>query len=329
MTAAAHSIISGLGRNVPDKVLSNADLEKMVDTSDEWIKTRTGISERRIADDGVTTSQLGIPSAREALKNAGVSPKELDLLLCATSTPENMFPSTACSIGHGIGAGDCPSFDLLAACTGFIYAVSVADNFIRSGSANNVLIVASEIYSRIVNWKDRGTCVLFGDGAAAVVVSRSDVSSGIIDSIIHSNGAYGDLLTVGGVASRRPVAGRAIEDAGYFLKMKGNQTFKVAVKRMTDVASKLLEKNGLTAGDVDMVIPHQANIRIINAVGKSLGVPEEKVFVNVNKYGNTSAASIPIAMYEAVEEGRVKPGDLVLLVAFGGGLTWGATLIRW
>ncbi|VAX16905.1 3-oxoacyl-[acyl-carrier-protein] synthase, KASIII [hydrothermal vent metagenome] len=185
------------------------------------------------------------------------------------------------------------------------------------------------MFSQIVNWKDRSTCVLFGDGAAAAVVSRSNGSSGIIDSRIHSNGAYGDLLTTGGVASRRPETGRAIEDAGYFLEMKGNQTFKVAVKRMADVASRLLEKNGLTAGDVDIVIPHQANIRIINAVGKSLGVPEEKVFVNIDRYGNTSAASIPIAMYEAVEEGRVKPGDLVLLVAFGGGLTWGATLIRW
>ena len=243
MTGATRSKISGLGLNVPDRVLSNADLEKMVDTSDEWIKTRTGISERRIADDGVTASQLGIPAADEALRNAGVDPKDLDLILCATSTPEKMFPSTGCAIQHGIGAGDCPAFDLLAACTGFIYAMSVADNFIRSGSASNVLIVASEIYSQIVDWKDRSTCVLFGDGAAAAVVTRSNGSSGIIDSKIHSNGAYGDLLSTGGVASRRPGTDRRIEEAGYFLEMNGNQTFKVAVKRMTDVSSVLLEKN--------------------------------------------------------------------------------------
>jgi 3-oxoacyl-[acyl-carrier-protein] synthase-3 len=205
----------------------------------------------------------------------------------------------------------------------------VADNFIRSGSASNVLVVASEIFSQIVNWKDRSTCVLFGDGAAAVVITRSSDSSGIIDYKIHSDGAYGDLLTTGGVASRRPGVDTAMEDAGYFIEMKGNQTFKVAVKRMTDVSSGLLEKNGFSVDDVDIVIPHQANIRIINAVGKSLGVPEEKVFVNVDRYGNTSAASIPIAMYEAVKEGQVKSGDLVLLVAFGGGLTWGSTLIRW
>jgi len=318
-----------MGVNIPSRILTNADLEKMVDTSDEWITTRTGIRERRIADNGSSASQLGIPAAMEAIAQAGLSPDDVDLIVCATSTPEKMFPSTSCLIQKGIGAGECGSFDLLAACSGFIYATMVADQFIRAGSARNALVVASEIYSQIINWKDRDTCVLFGDGAAAVVYSSSAGPDGIIDSRLHSDGAFAEFLTAGGVSSRNWESSGAVENSGYFLEMKGNQTFKVAVKKMTEVSLELLEGNGYGPDDLDMVIPHQANIRIINAVGKNLGIGEKKMFANLDKYGNTSAASIPIAMYEAARDGRIKPGDLVLMVAFGGGLTWGATLIRW
>jgi len=321
--------ILGQGINVPSRVLTNADLEKMVDTSDEWIITRTGIRERRIADKGTSASQLAIPAARQALEKAGIGPADLDLILVATSTPDMMFPSTACYIQNAIGANGCGAFDLLAACSGFIYGLNVADAFIKSGAAKNILLVASEVFSQILNWEDRTTCVLFGDGAAAVVITAANDGSGIIDSRIQADGGFADLLTAGGCGSRRPIGSNTFEDKAYCLEMKGNQTFKVAVKRMSDVAASLLKDNGYTADDLALVIPHQANIRIINAVGKAMSLPEDKVYTNVDRYGNTSAASIPIAMYEAAEEGRLKKGDLVLLVAFGGGLTWGAALLRW
>ena len=324
--------ITGLGRNLPPRMLTNTDLEKMVDTTDEWIVSRTGIRERRIADDNVIASELGIPSANEALEKAGVAPGELDLIICATSTPDNMFPSTACAIQHGIGAGECPAFDLLAACSGFIYGATVADQFISAGTAKNVLLVASELYSKIINWEDRATCVLFGDGSASAVFTQSDGSSGMIDSMIRSDGSYGSMLTAGAISARKQRASGSSEaetPPGYFLEMKGNQTFKIAVKKMSDICLELLETNGFTPGDVDIVIPHQANIRILNAVGKMLGIPGDKIFVNLDKYGNTSAASIPIALYEAEQSGRLKPGSLALMVAFGGGLTWGGALVRW
>ncbi len=327
MSESLGTRIIGVGRNLPPKVLTNKDIEKMVDTTEEWIVSRSGIKERRIADDNVSTHELGIPAAKEAIKASGIDATDIDLILCATSTPDKMFPSTACLIQEGIGAAECPAFDLLAACSGFTYGLKVADSFIRSGGAKNVLLVASEIYSRIVNWKDRSTCVLFGDAAAAVVLGPSDGKSGVIDSTIHSDGKYGDLLSAGGIGARAP--GNSDLSNNYFLEMKGKETFKVAVKRMTDVSLAILEKNGYTADDLKLVIPHQANIRIIHAVAKALKLGEEKVFINVQKYGNTSAASVPLALYEALEEGRLKEGDIVLLVTFGGGLTWGASLIRW
>lgn len=328
MNGPPRARVAGLGKNLPPKILTNRDLEKMVDTSDEWIVTRTGIRERRIAEKDVTASALAVPAAREALESAGVAPGELDLILCATSTPDMMFPSTACFIQNEIGAGGCAAFDLLAACSGFVYALSAADAYIKSGAAKNVLIAASEVFSRIIDWEDRSTCVLFGDGAAAAVVTASADGGGVIGSRIHADGAYADLLTAGGFAAMGGAAAGARE-ASFCLKMKGNQTFKVAVKRMSDVAAALLAENGLEPADLGLVIPHQANIRIINAVGKALGVPEERVYTNVERYGNTSAASIPIALSEAAEEGRLRRGDLALLVAFGGGLTWGASLLRW
>jgi 3-oxoacyl-[acyl-carrier-protein] synthase-3 len=319
------SRIAGLGINLPSRVLTNAHLEKMVDTTDEWILTRTGIRERRIADDGVTASALAIPAAQEALRRAGVSPEDLDLIICATSTPDMLFPSTACLIQRGIGAGGCPAFDILAACSGFVYGLSVVDKFVRSGSVKTALLVASEIFSRTVDWEDRNTCVLFGDGSAAAVIKATEGASHVIDTRIHADGTYADLLT----SAAGPGASKPAGPKPHCIKMKGNQTFKVAVTNMAEVCSSLLTDNGYTASDVALVIPHQANIRIIHAVAKSLDMPEDKMYINVHRYGNTSAATIPIAMYEAQEEGRLKKGDLVLLAAFGGGLTWGSALIRW
>jgi 3-oxoacyl-[acyl-carrier-protein] synthase-3 len=314
-----------LGISLPSRVLTNAQLEKMVDTTDEWILTRTGIRERRIADDGQTASTLAIPAALDALRRAGVGPEDLDLIICATSTPDMLFPSTACLIQRGIGARGCPSFDILAACSGFVYGLSVVDKFVRSGSAKTALLVSSEILSRTVDWEDRNTCVLFGDGSAAAVIKATEGASHVIDTRIHADGIYADLLT----SAAGPSASIPSGPKPHCIKMKGNQTFKVAVTNMADVCSSLLADNGYTASDVALVIPHQANIRIIHAVAKSLDIPEDKMYVNVHRYGNTSAATIPIAMYEAQEEGRLKKGDLVLLAAFGGGLTWGSALIRW
>lgn len=322
------SRITGLGINLPSRVLTNAHLEKMVDTTDEWILTRTGIRERRIADDGQTASTLAIPAAQEAMKRAGVEPEDLDLIICATATPDMSFPSTACHIQNGIGARGCPAFDILAACSGFVYGLSVVDSFIRAGSAKTALLVASEIFSRIVDWEDRNTCVLFGDGAAAALIKATEGLSHVIDTRIRADGSYADLLT-GGACQASLVSSKRFDPKSHFIKMKGNQTFKVAVTKMAEVCSSLLADNGYTAKDVALVIPHQANIRIIHAVAKSLDMPEDKMYVNVHRYGNTSAATVPIAMYEAQEEGRIKKGDLVLLAAFGGGLTWGSALIRW
>ncbi|MDH4184772.1 MAG: ketoacyl-ACP synthase III [Nitrospinota bacterium] len=331
MSPAPACRIAGVGANVPQRILTNFDLEKMVDTSDDWIVSRTGIRERRIAEEGTTAYEQGIPAARQALEAAGVKPNELDLIVCATATQDRYFPSTACMIQYGLGAGECPAFDISAACSGFIYGATVINQFFKAGGVNNALLVASEIYSRIVNWKDRSTCVLFGDASAAVVFTRSSDGSGLISTKIRSNGEYGGFLTGGALQrSAHPLTGgRPAASDGYFIEMKGNQTFKIAVNSMCAVATQILEENGLTVKDVDLVIPHQANIRIISAVGKSLGLPEEKVYSNIHKYGNTSAASIPLAMYEANQEGRLKKGDLALMVAFGGGLTWGASLLRW
>ncbi|MDH5638115.1 MAG: ketoacyl-ACP synthase III [Nitrospinota bacterium] len=322
--------ITGVGANLPERVLTNLDLERMVDTSDEWIVTRTGIRERRIVNEGTNTYELALPAAREALETAGVKAEELDLIICATATQDRYFPSTACMIGHGLGSGDAPAFDISAACSGFIYGSSIINQYFKGGATKHALLVASEIYSRIVNWKDRSTCVLFGDASAAVVFSAADGPEGLIDTCIRSNGEYGSFLTGGAITRAGDPLSGALPSMGenYFIEMKGNQTFKVAVKSMCDVAQRILKENGMSVADVDLVIPHQANIRIISAVGKSLGLPEEKVYSNIHRYGNTSAATIPLALYEAQKEGRAKKGDVVLMVAFGGGLTWGASLMR-
>lgn len=323
--------IVGTGAYVPEKVLTNFDLEKMVDTSDEWIRSRTGMSERHIAFDKDKTSDLAVKAAHNALKDGNVKPEEIELILVATATPDMFFPSTACFVQSAIGAKKSAAFDISAACSGYIYALSVAEQFIRSGKYNTVLLVASEIYSRYIDWTDRGTCVLFGDGAAATVIRGMDgkKKDGILSTLIYSDGRYAEFLYLRGGGSSCPLTHESIDNKEHLLKMKGNSTFKIAVKNMSEAARESLSSNGYKVSDIDMLIPHQANKRIIDAVAENLDIPQEKIFINIEKYGNTSAASIPLALDEALKAGMIKEGDLILMVAFGGGLTWGSALIRW
>lgn len=305
--------IIGTGVALPKKVLTNFDLEKMVDTSDEWITTRTGIKERRIAENE-TVTQLATKAAEEALQNAGISPEELDLIILATLTPEKRFPSTACLVQAKLGARKVYSFDVSAACSGFIYALDVADSFIKSGKANKILVIGAEKLSEAVDWTDRSTCVLFGDGAGAVVIEKSEDESDILSSVMYSEGSLEELLHA--------------DKCGY-IRMKGRELFRFAVRAMEEACREVLTRAGVKAEEVALVVPHQANVRIINALAEKLGIPQEKVFVNIQKYGNTSAASIPIALHEAIYDGKIKRGDLILLTAMGGGLTWGAMLLRY
>ena len=305
--------IIGTGVALPEKVLTNFDLEKMVDTSDEWITTRTGIKERRIAENE-TVTELATKAAQQALSNAGIDSKELDLIILATLTPEKRFPSTACLVQAQLGAERVYAFDISAACSGFIYALDVADSFIKSGKANKVLIIGAEKLSEAVDWTDRSTCVLFGDGAGAVVVERSEDDSDILASVMYSEGSLEELLYA--------------DKCGY-IRMKGRELFRFAVRAMEEACREALRRAGISPEEISLVVPHQANVRIINALAEKLGIPQEKVYVNIHRYGNTSAASIPIALHEAISEGRIKRGDLILLTAMGGGLTWGAMLLRY
>ncbi len=323
--------IVGTGSYVPDKVLTNFDIEKMVDTSDEWIKTRTGISERRIASKKEACSDLAVKASKKALKHAGIKAKDIDMILVATATPDMLFPSTACMVQLGIGAKNAFAYDLSAACSGFVYGLSVAEQYIKSERYKTILLIGSEIFSRITNWNDRSTCILFGDGAGAVVVRAEMIrkKEGILSTHLHSDGHYHDLLFVPGGGSRRPISEKIINEKEHLIKMKGNETFKVAVRFMVNAAREAISYNDYTIEDINLVIPHQANKRIIDAVAKKLNLPEEKIFVNVMKYGNTSAASIPLALDEAVREKRIKKNDIVLLTAFGAGFTWGSAIIKW
>ncbi len=305
--------IKGLGMYVPPRVLTNEDLEKILDTSDEWITTRTGIKERHIAEEWENASDLALPAAKEAIENAGLTPKDIECVIVATSTPDMTFPSTACFLADKLGCSKPMAFDISAACSGFIYALTIANSFIKSGQFKNVLVVGSEVFSKIIDWNDRSTAVIFGDGAGAAVVSASDGESDILAAVMKSDGSHWGSLYC-------PV--------GEKLKMRGRETFKLAIKSMETASKKALEKAGLTLDDIKLVIPHQANIRIIKALAERLELPEDKVFSNIHKYGNTSAASIPIAMYEAWKEGKFKKGDYLLLTAFGGGLTWGAIVLK-
>lgn len=324
------SYISGIGYYVPSKVLTNFDLERMVDTSDEWIRTRTGIIERRISPDGVPASFLGIESAKKAIQDAGISPEEIDLIITATITPDMIFPATACLIQAGLDAKNAGTFDLSAACSGFVYGLSVADQFIKTGKYKTILVVATETLSKITDWTDRNTCILFGDGAGAAVVKPSNnESSKIIDFLLKGDGSYKDLLCIPAGGSAMPTSIDTINNRLHYMKMRGNEVFKVAVKMMADSVKEIIKRNNVNLEEIKYVIPHQANLRIIEMVAKLLNVSLDKVIINLDKFGNTSAASIPLALAEAYEQGKLTRGDLIVLVAFGGGFTWGAMLLKW
>lgn len=320
--------IIGVGDYLPRRVLTNADLEKMVDTSDEWITTRTGIKERRLVDKGQATSDLAVGASREAIRNAGLSPQDIDLIIVATITPDMQCPATACFVQKELGAGAAVCFDISAACAGFVYALNIAQQFIERGVYRNALVVGAEVLSSVTDWKDRNTCVLFGDGAGAVVLSEVK-TGGILSSYLGSDGNMAELLMIPGGGSRNPSSKETLAEGLHYLKMRGNELFKVAVKHMADAARIAVERAGLECKDIDLVIPHQANIRIIMAVAKKLGFKEESLYLNISKYGNMSSASTVVALCEAVKEDRVKKGDTVLLDAFGAGLVWGACVIKW
>ena len=324
-----HSRITGTGSAVPDRVLSNLDLEKMVETSDEWITTRTGIKERHIASEGEFVSTLAARAARSAMEMAGVTAADIDMIIVATVTPDYPFPATACLVQNEIKAVNAAAFDISAACSGFIYALSIVDKFIRTGAARRAIIVGAEVLSRVVDWSDRNTCCLFGDGAGAVVVEACEGERGVLSTHIHSDGSYWELLYQPGAGSRNPAVQKTIDEGLAFLRMQGNEVFKLAVRAMEDAALEALSANELSIADLSLFIPHQANRRIIDAIGKRLGLGNDKVFVNLERFGNTSAASIPIALDEANRTARLNEGDLVLFDAFGGGLTWASALVRW
>ncbi|HAX46170.1 MAG TPA: beta-ketoacyl-ACP synthase III [Nitrospinaceae bacterium] len=323
--------VAGMGIYVPAEVRTNADLEKTLDTSDEWIRTRTGICERHIAGKDESSSTLGIQAGKMALESANISPEEVDIIIVCTSTPDILFPATACFVQKGIGAVNAAAYDISAVCSGFVFGLSIAEQYIKSGRYRHVLVIGSETNSRIVDWSDRSTCILFGDGAGAMLLKsvESDEPKGLLSSHIHSDGEKSDFIIVPGGIGKTGVSHTAIDEGEYFIKMAGSATFKAAVKRMTEVSQEALDFNGLSTEDVTLVVPHQANRRIIDAVTDKLGIPSEKVFMNIEKYGNTSAASIPIAIHEAREAGLIVPGSLTLLAVVGAGLTWGAALIKW
>ncbi len=322
------SCIAGIGSYVPARVLTNADLERMVATSDEWIRERTGIRERRIAATGEACSDLAVQAGKRALTAAGLAATDLDMILVATCTGDYPLPATACLVQHQLGATKAAACDLSAACCGFVYALSVADAYIKTGM-RHVLVIGSEVMSAITDWTDRNTCVLFGDGAGAAVVSASDGERGILSTHLRSDGTLCELIMVPGGGSRTPPSEKVIDERLQYIKMKGNETFKVAVRSLEEIARSTLAANHLRVEDIDLYVPHQANIRILKAVMERLSLPIEKVMLNVDRYGNTSAASIPIALDEAVREGRIKDGSLVMLGAFGAGLTWASAVIRW
>lgn len=329
-----NSSIIGTGSFLPSKVLTNDDLAKIVDTSDEWITTRTGIKERRIAADDETTSDMAAAAARNAMESAGISAEDIDLIVVATVTPDMFFPSTACFVQKKLGASNAVCFDVSAACSGFLYALQVARHFVNSKSHKTALVIGAEKLSSLINWKDRNTCVLFGDGAGAAVIRHAaeldaEAPGRVLSTVMGSDGNLVDLLKVPGGGSACPVTPENAEDRPNTIHMEGRETFKHAVTRMLKASEQALSDAGLTAEDVSLVIPHQANARIITAIAERLGLPPEKTFINLDKYGNTSAATIPVALDEASRQGRIQKGDIILLVAFGGGFTWASSVVRW
>jgi 3-oxoacyl-[acyl-carrier-protein] synthase-3 len=323
--------ITGIGSYVPEGVVSNKDIEKMVDTSDEWITTRTGIRERRIVTNGQVASDLAVEASKRALNMAGVDVSEVDLIIVATMSGDMPMPSTASRLQHKIGAKNVAAMDINAACSGFLYALTVADNFIRSNSHlyKKVLLVGTEVLSSFLDWEDRSTCILFGDGAGAVVLEPTHTDSGVISTKLHSNGGLWDLVHIPGGGSSHPPSEETLRNRMHYITMKGNETFKVAVRTLTSVVLETLNENNLDVSQIKLLIPHQANIRILQAVAQRLGLPQERVFINIERYGNTSAASIPLALDEAVRSERISEGDYILMEAFGGGLTWASALIKW
>lgn len=317
-----YSRITGTGSYLPEKILTNRDLESMVDTSDEWIRTRTGITQRHIAHENQVASDLALYACQNAMQAAGVTSEDIDLIIVATTTPDMIFPSTACILQNKLGIENCPAFDVQAVCSGFVYALATADMFVSSGKCRNALVVGSEIYSKILDWNDRNTCVLFGDGAGAVVLSQSD-QPGILSTHLHASGSHSNILSAPGCISGGKIQGTP------YIHMEGNTVFKFAVKVLEEVVQEAVAKNNLQSTDIDWLIPHQANIRIIQSTAKKLGLPMDKVVVAVDKHGNTSAASIPLALDLAVRDGRIQPNQLILLEGVGGGFTWGAVLLRW
>ncbi|MFN2453814.1 MAG: beta-ketoacyl-ACP synthase III [Pyrinomonadaceae bacterium] len=328
--ATNNAAILGTGHAYPEGVLTNADLEKMVDTSDEWITSRTGIKQRRKAAPGEYTSLFAVRAARQAIERARVDPSEIDLLICATVSPDQILPSTGCIIQAEIGANNAAAFDLAAACSGFLYGLTLANQMIKSGQSRYALVIGAEVLTQYVDYTDRATCVIFGDGAGAAVLGATDAEQrGILASRIRSDGRYMEQLFAPGGGTRMPPTAETIASGQHFFKMRGNELFKVAVRSMTEISQDVLQEAGCRPEDVKLFIPHQANQRITDAVANKLGVDESRVYSNIEMHGNTSAASIPIALDECVHSGRVREGDLLMMASFGGGVTWGATLIRW
>jgi 3-oxoacyl-[acyl-carrier-protein] synthase-3 len=326
---ANYAAITGWGMAVPERVLTNADLERMVSTTDDWITTRTGIRERHIIGPGESTSTLATEAARRALHSAGLAPTAIDLIILATCTPDRPFPATACTVQANLDIPSAAAFDLAAACSGFVYGLNVATSMIRSGAARNILFIAADIFTHYINWHDRNTCVLFGDGAGAVVLQPSDQPYGQLACVLGASGKDEDLMAVDAGGTRLPATPELLEQGRQYVYMNGREIFKLAVRGMGDSSLQVIADAGLTPDDIALVVPHQANLRIIEATAKRLNMSMERVFVNLDRYGNTSAATIPIALVEAAAQGCIKHGDYVLLTAFGGGLTWASTVIRW
>lgn len=320
--------IIGMGHAFPEGILTNADLEKIVETSDEWITSRTGIKQRHKAADGEYTSQFGTLAAQRAIERAGLLPEEVDLIVCATTTPDQIMPSTGALIQAQLGATNAAGMDIFAACSGFLYGLTMVESMIRTGQVRNALVIGAEILTKYVDYTDRGTCVIFGDGAGAAVLAPVAETKGILATKIRSDGRYEEQLYAPGGGTKLGTTHETIDNRDHFFKMKGNELFKVAVRSMAEISKEMLDKSGYTIDDVDLVVPHQANQRITDAVASRLNVPEEKVYSNIAEHGNTSSASIPIALDECLQSGRIKEGSLVLLTSFGGGATWGATVVR-
>ncbi len=323
------AVIRGTGSALPERVLTNVELEKMVDTSDEWIRTRTGIRERHIARDDEYMSLFATRAAVAALESARLAASQVDLIICATVTPDMPIPATACIVQDRLGATGAAAFDLAAGCSGFIYALAVAERFVATGDYRAVLVIGAELLSKFTDWRDRTTCVLFGDGAGAVVLTPGEAPYGVLASSMHADGSMADFIYVPAGGTREPASERTVAERRHFIRMRGNETFKMAVRSMEETSRAVLEKAGLKPQDVNLFIPHQANRRIIDAVGSRLGLREEQVYINIERVGNTSAASIPVALDETARQGRLRKGDNLLFAAFGTGLTWGAAVCKW